>query len=403
MQTMPAVPTGQALLLFPRTIKWQALFLAGALLLTLAACASPAPPPTQAIPTNPPTATASGNPTGLATLVAAAQAEGQLVTIALPDTWCNYGELLRGFQSEYGIEVQVLNPYGSSGDELDAVRAFRDTGSGETPDVLDVGYAFGPLAQAEGLLTPYQVSTWASIPDPLKEPAGYWYGGYYGVLAIEVNTSLVARPPQDWADLLRPEYRGQVALAGDPRSSNQAILTVYAAALANGGSLDNAMPGLEFFRALHTSGNLVPIIANTEQIVSGETPIIVHWDYLALGDRDAHPEAKIEIILPKSGLIGGLYVQAISAYAQHPNAARLWMEYLYSDKGQVLWLKGYCHPVRFNDLMARQVIPQNLMGLLPPAELYSRALFPTLEQQNAAQALITGQWDAVVGVDIVRP
>jgi len=130
---------------------------------------------------------------------------------------------------------------------------------------------------------------------------------------------------------------------------------------------------------------------------------VIRWDYLALGDRDANPNAQIEIILPKSGILGGLYVQAISAYAQHPNAARLWMEYLYSDKGQILWLKGYCHPIRFNDLMARQVIPSNLIGLLPPAEFYNQAVFPTLDQQNAAQLLISTQWDTNVGVDITRP
>ena len=407
---MPAVSKGsksQPLVHTPRAARCLALLLASALF--LAACANPEPStisPAEALPATPanlPTAATADNSAYLDSLVAAAQAEGHLTTMALPDTWCNYGELLNGFRAEYGIEVQVINPYGSSGDELDAVRAFRDTGSGETPDVLDVGYSFGLVAQGEGLITPYKVSTWDTIPNPLKEPNGYWYGGYYGVLSFEVNTNFVARLPQDWADLLRPEYQGQVALAGDPRSSNQAILTVYAAALANGGSIDDAMPGLEFFRDLHARGNLVPLIANVEQVVSGQTPIVIRWDYLALGDRDAHPNARIEIILPKSGLLGGLYVQAISAYAQHPNAARLWMEYLYSDKGQVLWLKGYCHPIRFNDLVARQVIPPNLMSLLPPAEPYSQALFPTLEHQNAAQAIITSQWDTVVGVDIVRP
>ncbi|HNT24575.1 MAG TPA: extracellular solute-binding protein [Anaerolineales bacterium] len=343
------------------------------------------------------------SPPDLSDLIAAAQAEGRLVTMALPNDWCNYGEILRNFKMEYGIDVQILSPYASSGDELDAIRSFRDLETGDAPDVVDIGHAFGPQAQAEGLLSPYKVSNWASIPFSLKDPDGYWYGGYYGVLAFEVNTNFVVQPPQDWADLLRPEYHQQVALAGDPRSSSQAILSVYAAGLSSGGTLENAVPGLEFFSTLHTRGNLVPIIANVEQVISGETPIVIRWDYLALGDRDANPNAQIEIILPKSGILGGLYVQAISAYAQHPNAARLWMEYLYSDKGQILWLKGYCHPIRFNDLMARQVIPSNLIGLLPPAEFYNQAVFPTLDQQNAAQLLISTQWDTNVGVDITRP
>ena len=378
---------------------WHSILAMILVAILLAGCASATP---EATPL--PSSTPSPSANSLDDLINAAQVEGRLTAIALPDTWCNYGEVIRGFETKYGIEVTVLNPYGSSGDELDAVRAYRDTGVGDAPDVLDVGYAFGPLAQEEGLLAPYQVQTWDSIPEALKDPAGYWVGDYYGVLAFEVNTDLVQDVPQDWADLLSPQYRGQVALTGDPRSSNQAILSVYAAALAHGGSLDDALPGLEFFRQLHEVGNLVPVIANTEQIMNGMTPIVIHWDYLALGDRDALQGAtNIEVVLPQSGLIGGLYVQAISAYAPHPKAARLWMEYLYSDEGQILWLKGYCHPIRFNDLVARQIIPQNLMGMLPPAELYQEALFPTLSQLDHAQETITGQWDALVGVDIIRP
>ncbi len=76
-------------------------------------------------------------------------------------------------------------------------------------------------------------------------------------------------------------------------------------------------------------------------------------------------------------------MQAISAYAPHPNAAKLWMEYLYSDEGQLGWLKGYCHPIRFNDLAARGVIPQEMLDKLPPAAAYE-AVFPTLDEQAAA-------------------
>jgi putative spermidine/putrescine transport system substrate-binding protein len=339
-------------------------------------------------------------------LIAAAQAEGALTAIALPDDWCSYGEQIRSFEERYGIPVTVLNPYGSSGDELEAVRQQKeDPGLElEAPDVLDVGHAFGPAAKAEGLLAPYQASGWESIPSELKDPEGYWAGGYYGVLAFEVNADVVENIPQDWEDLLAPEYRGQVALAGDPLSSTQAILSVYAAALANGGSLDDARPGLEFFRQLHEAGNFVPLIADAPQIIDGSLPITIRWDYLALGDRDAlRDQVNIEVVIPRSGVLAGLYVTGISAYAPHPNAARLWVEHLYSDWGQLLWLQGYCRPIRFDDLVARNVIPQNLMTLLPPASLYRQAEFPSLEQQDAAQQLIVSEWEAVVGVPVTRP
>ena len=72
--------------------------------------------------------------------------------------------------------------------------------------------------------------------------------------------------------------------------------------------------------------------------------------------------------MPKTGIVAGVYVQAISAYAPHPNAAKLWMEHLYSDEGQLVWLKGYCHPIRFHDLVKHGKVPQELLAKLPPAD-----------------------------------
>src|SRR5688572_18426600 len=220
----------------------------------------------------------------LADLIAAAQEEGQLTTIALPHDWCNYGANITGFSEKYGIEINELDPNAGSGDELEAIRANKDNMGPQAPDVIDVGFAFGPQAQEEGLIQPYKVSTWDTIPDDVKDAEGYWYGDYYGVLGFQVNTDVVENVPQDWADLLNEEYEGQVALAGDPRTSNQAILSVYAAALANGGSLDNAQPGLDFFAQLNQAGNFVPVVANQGTLATGETPIVIQWDYLGLTD-----------------------------------------------------------------------------------------------------------------------
>ena len=88
--------------------------------------------------------------------------------------------------------------------------------------------------------------------------------------------------PKDWADLLKPEYKGQVALAGDPRTSNQAIQAVYAAALANGGALDDAQPGLEFFAELNKAGNFVPVDRQGGHARPGrDARSHLRWDYNA--------------------------------------------------------------------------------------------------------------------------
>ncbi|CAN5454393.1 ABC transporter substrate-binding protein [soil metagenome] len=348
--------------------------------------------------TTAPGSDAPGDP--MADLIAAAKEEGTLTTIALPDDWCNYREMIDTFKSKYGMEVNELDPNAGSNDELEAIKANKDNKGPQAPDVVDVGLSFGPQAKDEGLLAPYKVATWDTIPDEAKDPEGYWWGDYYGVLTFEVNKAVVANSPQDWADLLKPEYRNMVALAGDPRSSNQAIQTVYAAALANGGSLDDAQPGLDFFKDLVAAGNFVPTIAKPGTIAQGETPITIRWNYNALSNKDAlagNPD--IDVVVPTQGRFAGIYVQGISAYAPHPNAAKLWQEFLYSDEGQLIWMKGYCYPIRYENLKAEGKIPAELGDKLPDV---AGAVFPSLDQLNAAKELITAQWDAVVGVDVVE-
>jgi putative spermidine/putrescine transport system substrate-binding protein len=336
-------------------------------------------------------------------LVAAAKAEGTLSTIALPHDWLNYGVMIENFKAKYGLKVNELNPDAGSGDEIEAIKANKDNKGPQAPDVIDVGFAFGEQAKADGLIQPYKVSNWASIPQNVKDPEGYWYGAYYGVLSFAVNTDVVKNVPQDWADLLKPEYKGQVALAGDPRTSNQAIQSVYAAGLSRTGDLSTAgQAGLEFFAELNAAGNFVPVIGKVGSLAKGETPILITWDYLALGYRDTLAgNPPLEVVVPKSAIFGGVYVQAISAYAPQPNAAKLWQEYLFSDEGQLVWLSGYGHPIRYTDMVKRGVIPADLAAKLPPAELYAQAVFPTPQELDAAKKTITENWDGVVAADVV--
>ena len=369
-----------------------ALFVIAATL--LAACGGGAAPATEAPAAEEP---AANDP--MADLYAAAKAEGMLSTIALPHDWCNYGGVIDAFKAKYpGIEVNELNPDAGSGDEIEAIKANKDNKGPQAPDVIDVGFAFGESSKAEGLIQPYKVSTWDSIPAEAKDAEGYWYGDYYGVLSFLVNTDVQPDVPQDWADLLDPKYNGQVALSGDPRTSNQAIQTVYAAALANGGSLDDAQAGLDFFADLNSAGNLVPLIANNGLVATGETAVRITWDYNALAAVDSfegNPTA--QVVIPATGRFAGVYVQAISAYAPHPNAAKLWMEFLYSDEGQTLWMEGYCHPIREADMRERGVIPAELLAKLPDV---SGAVFPSLGQLNAAKELSVANWDSAVGADV---
>jgi putative spermidine/putrescine transport system substrate-binding protein len=331
-------------------------------------------------------------------LVAAAQAEGELTVIALPRDWCNYGEVIDSFAARYGIKVNELDPNAGSGDELEAIKANKDNKGPQAPDVIDVGFAFGPQAVEEGLLQPYKVSTWDTIPESAKDPEGYWYGDYYGVMAFLVNKDVVANSPQSWLDLTKPEYKGQFALSGDPRTSNQAILSIQAASLANGGTLADPTAGLELMAQVNQAGNLVPVIALPGTVALGETPITAVWDYNALSWADGFEgNPATEVIIPTDGRIAGVYLQAISAYAPHPNAAKLWMEHLYSDEGQLMWMKGYCRPIREADLRERGAIPDEIAAKIPDA---SGVVFPTLDELVSGKQVIVENWDSVVGADV---
>jgi putative spermidine/putrescine transport system substrate-binding protein len=337
---------------------------------------------------------------GMDALVAAAKAEGELNVITLPRDWCNYGEMMDTFSTKYGIKVNSLNPDGGSADEIQAVIDNKENKGPQAPDVLDIGPAYGPQGKEQGLLAPYKVETWDTIKGT-NDPDGYYFVDYSGVMVLEVNTEVVKELPQSYKDLLDPKYKGQVALAGDPRASNQAAQSVYAAALANGGSLDDIQPGLDFFKQMNEQGNLLPLIANTGPIGKGETPITFQWSWNAYANKDNFKgNPNIEIIYPSDVNWGGYYYQAISAYAPHPAAARLWEEYLYSDEGQTTWVKGYCAPARLADLTSRNVLSDDLKSKLPDPALLESAIVPSGDQLSAARAAVKEQWDSIVGIDI---
>ncbi len=337
-------------------------------------------------------------------LYAAAMKEGTLTVIALPHDWCNYGEVIAGFKAKYpGIAVNELNPDAGTADEIEAIKANKGNSGPQAPDVVDLGLAFAPAAKKEGLLQPYKVSTWDEIPDNIKDAEGYWYADYYGIMAFGVNKDLVENTPTEWADLIKPEYANSVALTGDPRASAQAILAIMSSGLSQGAEpgKESGNKGLELFAELNKVGNFVPVMGKAGTIAQGQTPIVIAWDYNLLAWRDGlKGNPPMDVVVPRTGGVAGVYVQAISAYAPHPNAAKLWMEYLYSDEGQTGWLKGYCHPARFRAMMKAGKFPQDLLEKLPPSKAYEKAVFPTVEEQAANKAVIAEGWDKVVGANV---
>jgi putative spermidine/putrescine transport system substrate-binding protein len=329
-------------------------------------------------------------------LIAQVKKEGnKLNTIALPPDWANYGEIMDTFKKKYGISITNDNPNGSSADENQAVRTLK--GDSRAPDVVDDSPAFAISGTAEGLFGKYFNRNFATIPRSMKDTRGFWTGDYWGAISIGYNANIVKTPPKTWKDLLGSEFKGKVALNGSPLTSGSAIAGVFSAALANGGSLNDVGPGVDFFAQLKKNGNWLPVGGTPQTVASGQTPVVIDWDYLNLAYTKEFPAANWKVTVPTDGVYGSYYCQAINANAPHPWAARLWEEFLYSDQGQLLWLKGYSHPARFQDLAKRNKIPKALLSALPSASIYAKVKFASSGQQTKAKALIASQWPAKMG------
>jgi ABC-type Fe3+ transport system substrate-binding protein len=338
------------------------------------------------------TATSAEDMGGMDALVKAAQKEGELNVIALPRDWANYGEMLDAFSKKYDIKLNEATPLGSSQDELNAVESQK--GQDRAPDVLDVGTSFAKQGAAQDLFAPYQVATWGDIPDNQKEPDGLWFNDYGGFISIGCNAAVVAECPTTMADLLDPQYKGQVALNGNPTQAAAAFSGVWAAALSDGGSLDDIGPGIDFFVKLKKVGNFNPVESTPATVENGETPISLDWDYVNAGLTKALADSGTEwqVNVPSDGLFGSFYSQAISKFAPHPAAARLWEEFLYSDEGQNIWLKGLSRPVRLDAMTAAGTVDEEALAALPKVE--GDLEFPDDEQQTAAQKVVADRWNA---------
>lgn len=340
------------------------------------------------------TATRAAGMGGMDQLVAAAKKEGTLNVIALPPDWANYGAIIDAFSKKYGIKVNSANPDGSSQDELNAVTS--EKGQSRGPDVLDIGTSFAYQATAQKLLAPYQVSTWKDIPSDQKDAQGNWFNDYGGYISIGCNAGKVTTCPKTFADLLKPEYKGQVALNGNSTQAAAAFGGVWAASLASGGSLDDIGPGVDFFGKVKQAGNFNPVEVTPATVQSGETPISIDWDYLNSGQIAKLKAAGVDwqVNVPTDGLFGGYYSQAISKFAPHPAAARLWEEFLYSDQGQNLWLKGGARPVRLPVMQQAGTADKDALGALPSVS--GTAKFPTQAQQTKAQQVVAQRWNQVI-------
>jgi putative spermidine/putrescine transport system substrate-binding protein len=340
------------------------------------------------------TATSLNDFGGLANLEAACKVEGRLNTIALPRYWANYGEVIDTFLRKYPfVSYDGLDPEASSAEELAAIRQLK--GSNRAPDTVDVGLAFAEVGAKEGLFTPYKVAKWSEIPAGLKEKNGLFYGDYGGVLAIGYDANKVKVPPTSLKDLENPRYKNQVALNGNPTSAGAARAALFAISVAYAGGpkgVTDIKFGVDGVKKWSKNRTFIPIQSTAATVANGQTPITLDWDYLQDKFAKSSPKVKWKKVIPSDAVIGGYYYQAINKNAPNPACARLWMEYLYSDQGQNLYLAGRARPVRFDAMTKQNTVNKKYARALPKYPAGVDPLYPTAAQQTKATADLGKLW-----------
>jgi putative spermidine/putrescine transport system substrate-binding protein len=325
---------------------------------------------------------------GMDGLIEAAKKEGQLNVIALPPDWANYGAIIKAFGDKYGIKVNSAQPDAASQDEINA--ATQQKGKSTAPDVFDLGQSVA-LANTS-MFAPYKVAKFDDIPQAYKDADGKWVNDYGGYMSIGFDSAKVA-PVADVNDLLKPEYNGKVALNGDPTQAGAAFSGVLMVALSQGGSVDDIAPGVEFFRKLKAAGNFLPVDPTPATIESGQTPVVIDWNYLNAAETAKLPSWRF--FVPSNAAVAGYYYQAINSGAPHPAAARLWQEFLYSDEGQNLYAAGGVRPVRADQMMQAGSIDKGAVDKIPVID--GPVTVPTPDQTEKATKYLADNWAKAIG------
>ena len=308
-------------------------------------------------------------------LIKAAKREGQLTLAVRPKDSAGWLANLQGFAQAYGIQLNVVTTDATDASQVTDVRQL---------DVLDLS---PDVADANTpVLAPYLVFYWLQIPAALKHAKAYWYDDCGGFMAIGYDPTRVAAVTSV-AGLLNTDLAGGVALAGDPRRDEGALTAVAMASVASGGSADNVAPGVDFFKQLHAAGNL------TAPSAGGSPPVVVDWEF---HQSNLFPNNQSwSYVVPGDGSVAAYRAQAVSKYAPHPAAARLFEEYLLSDTGQNACLRANARPSRMEAMRGEGTLDLAADGALFPVGTKQTVL--TASQLAAARAYVNATWAAAVG------
>jgi putative spermidine/putrescine transport system substrate-binding protein len=293
-------------------------------------------------------------------LYAKATAEGMVVSFDTGPTWANWKKQFDTFSKRYPLVQIVYNDLGSAATVVALEKA-------RNRPQADTAYYFAASAidaYKKGLLEPFTPVNFDKLPAVFKAEKGEWFTIHQLVIAFLVNKKLVKNVPQTWQDLLKPEYANSIVYL-DPRSTGQGQVLVFAANFANGGTMDNVKPGIEYLGKLHKAGNVLRVEGTTPyaKFLKGEIPIYIGYEndglkakYLdGMGDD-------VAVVIPKEASVAAPYAISLVKGAPHPNAGKLWLNWTMSDAGQTIFAEGFVRPS-----VPTVKLPQEILDKMPPA------------------------------------
>ena len=306
-----------------------AVLMAVLMVASLAACGGKtSAPATEAAP-----ATAADNTTAAAettapeqSLIDAAKAEGELVVYGS----CEEEYLAAAcehFEELYGIKVQYQRL--STGEvqakiEEENGNPSADVWFGGTTDPYNV-------VAAEGLLEAYEAENASHLlGSQYRDPDGYWYGIYKGILGFMVNKDELARmnleAPADWQDLLKPEYKGLIWLSNyNTAGTAKLVINTMIQKYGHDEGIQYLVDLDKNIQVYTKSGS-----GPSKNVGTGECVIGIGFLHDGITQIVDNGYENVQLIIPSSGTSFEIGATAIFKGAKHPNAAKLWVEYALS-------------------------------------------------------------------------
>lgn len=275
-------------------------------------------------------------------LYEAASREGLVVSFDTGPEWANWKSLFAAFKKRYPEVEITYNDLGSAATVVALEKSRR------RPQA-DTAYYFAASAvdaANKDLVAPFKPINFDRLPEVFREAEGRWFTIHTLNVACLVNKKLVKNTPAGWADLLKPEFRNSVVYL-DPRSTGVGQVMVFAAAYANGGSVEDVKPGIDYLASLHAAGNVMRVEGTTPyaKFLKGEIPVWISYENDGLKAKyvDGMADA-VEIVVPRESSVAAPYAISLVKNGPNPNSGKLWLNFIMSEAGQNLFAQGFVRP-----------------------------------------------------------